>query len=455
MDFQCFIKPTQTILRIEELLQNELTIPNYQRAYKWTKKSVEIFLNDIREYSVRKKTEYRLGTLIIHEEGHINETESSLWNVVDGQQRLTTLYLTLHSLGSTNFKLRFSKIHTETKNNIQINYDFIHDWIKRLGNKEAREFKDALLTKCQFAMIKVYSLSSAFQLFDSQNTRGKELLPEDLLKSFHLQKMSGCKEEEKQRYVEQWERLIDETQNDFTIKQLLSEHLFRIRKWIKGEESYVFTKNDIHEFKGIDIPYDKYNDIQDNESAKGIYGFSNAELMFFKLIECSKNNGINSSGKIYDQYPFLVNQRIINGKYFFEYVFFYYKRYKKLFVDDFNEMGDFFRNYCLYPYSYRQGDYYVRNLYQNILIQFESHFNIIILHEYYKDLYRYAYKARLSKRLGLRSVLNQIPIFSQIAYSLDPHEFNEYKYCEYICDEEIAKGLENVKSFITNRDNEK
>ena len=57
----------------------DLTIPEYQRPYKWTAKNANQLLDDIEEALNGNKEVYRVGTLILHhdEDGH--------YNIVDGQ----------------------------------------------------------------------------------------------------------------------------------------------------------------------------------------------------------------------------------------------------------------------------------------------------------------------------------------------------------------------------------
>lgn len=80
---------------ISALLDKKFFIPGYQRGYRWTKRQVEDLLNDIREFqrdseSKKKETFYCLQPLVVREHGNSGE-----WELIDGQQRLTTIYLIL------------------------------------------------------------------------------------------------------------------------------------------------------------------------------------------------------------------------------------------------------------------------------------------------------------------------------------------------------------------------
>src|SRR5690554_4786650 len=79
--------PRQEPIKLNKLVKEyELTIPVYQRPYKWTEKNVIQLLEDIFEYVIVKNKEYRIGNIILHSDNATN-------NVVDGQQRLTTISL--------------------------------------------------------------------------------------------------------------------------------------------------------------------------------------------------------------------------------------------------------------------------------------------------------------------------------------------------------------------------
>jgi uncharacterized protein with ParB-like and HNH nuclease domain len=145
--------PTQKVIKLNELVKEKLIIPVYQRPYKWTKKNVIQLLEDIFEYVIVKNKDYRIGNIILHRENATN-------NVVDGQQRLTTISLILKIL-ENNFNdllLNEKFKHTISKNNIVYNYRIINQWIStKFGNDESKKvnFKIKILHKCQFVLFTV------------------------------------------------------------------------------------------------------------------------------------------------------------------------------------------------------------------------------------------------------------------------------------------------------------
>lgn len=67
-------------------------VPNYQRGYRWKESQVQQLLNDIKEFDYEKNNEkkfYCLQPLVV------TEDKENGWVVIDGQQRLTTLFIIL------------------------------------------------------------------------------------------------------------------------------------------------------------------------------------------------------------------------------------------------------------------------------------------------------------------------------------------------------------------------
>ena len=93
---------------VNELLGMKFYIPSYQRGYRWTEQQVKDLLNDINEFKPEKnkdtneETWYCLQPLVVR---RMDENDSRLekendridwYEVINGQQRLTTIFLTIH-----------------------------------------------------------------------------------------------------------------------------------------------------------------------------------------------------------------------------------------------------------------------------------------------------------------------------------------------------------------------
>ena len=84
-----------TVVSVRELFDTaRYQIPIYQRAYAWGRTEIETLLRDILDYSRRKDAAaYYIGSLVVHADH--KDLDRQVFEVVDGQQRLTTLFLIL------------------------------------------------------------------------------------------------------------------------------------------------------------------------------------------------------------------------------------------------------------------------------------------------------------------------------------------------------------------------
>ena len=245
-----------TSKKVGELLKKgNLRIPSYQRPYKWNRKHIRNLFYDLRDAMGKK--EYQIGSVILHEnDGHLD--------IVDGQQRLISISLFLHLLDDLeNYKganqlLSAAEFGELSCYHASENYNEWKNLTQLVGENQAKDICNFLLENCAISVITMPQerLSEAFQLFDSQNNRGKSLEPHDLLKAYHLRKQDS----EDERIVEKWEQFVED--KELSLKELFDKHLFRMRRWSRGETgltnkrygSYLrFTEDYIDDFKGVDL----------------------------------------------------------------------------------------------------------------------------------------------------------------------------------------------------------
>lgn len=88
------IKQKLDMVSVSELMGNSFYIPDYQRGYRWTDFEVTKLLEDLNEFTenYERGTFYCMQPLVVYYNKGRQE-----WEVIDGQQRLTTLYLILSS----------------------------------------------------------------------------------------------------------------------------------------------------------------------------------------------------------------------------------------------------------------------------------------------------------------------------------------------------------------------
>ncbi|WP_049485875.1 DUF262 domain-containing protein, partial [Streptococcus parasanguinis] len=244
-----------TSKKVGELLKEEdLRIPSYQRPYKWNRKHIRNLFYDLRDAMGKK--EYQVGSVILHEnDGYLD--------IVDGQQRLISISLFLHSLEKSKDyeganQLLGAEFGEISCYHASENYNEWENLIQLVGTSQAKDICEFLLENCSISCIIMPEerLAEAFQLFDSQNNRGKSLEPHDLLKAYHLRQQDS----EDGKIVEKWEQFVED--DDLSLKDLFDKHLFRMRRWSRGETgltnkrygSYLrFTEDFIDDFKGVDL----------------------------------------------------------------------------------------------------------------------------------------------------------------------------------------------------------
>ena len=98
---------------IGELLDFNFFIPSYQRGYRWSERQIEDLLEDINAFiptqieKSDKKTWYCLQPVVVKECDERTKIENDLqgtwYEVIDGQQRLTSIFLIIHFFGFRTF----------------------------------------------------------------------------------------------------------------------------------------------------------------------------------------------------------------------------------------------------------------------------------------------------------------------------------------------------------------
>lgn len=309
----------------------KLVIPNYQRPYKWTAKNAIQLLDDIIEAKNENKEVYRVGTLILH-----FDKEKNIYNIVDGQQRVTTFALLLMALLEEKSIVFLDQQVTDnayTRENVANNYRaFVRrrdamtnthtsdnsskekgndDEEKKRNDRNVKDLREFIEKQCELIVVITNDISEAFQFFDSQNARGKKLYPHDLLKAYHLREMSGVGIEETEMIVNRWE---DEKQSE--LADLFGEYLFRVREWLRGNYAWELNEHNIDRFKGVskrdNSPYAQF--------FKSAYAYA----------EMVNRSAMPFVSGMHDLNPFQLDAPIIAGKPFFDYTSHYFEILKDI-----------------------------------------------------------------------------------------------------------------------------
>lgn len=444
------------IIPLEELLfLDNIYIPEYQRPYKWTIINVIQLLNDITAH--KNSQAYRIGTIVFHREK--DKTGLEKLNIVDGQQRLYTLSLIALALQQNeNTREDTAKIirdkgvlsmlklpvkHIVSRDNLAINFKEIQREVAKFDADAIRFF----FKSCEVVTIALNTVSEAFQFFDSQNARGKDLEPHDLLKAFHLREMKEIPSSRKQDIISIWEG-ADE---DKKLAPLFAENLFRVKAWCRHKSGRYFGKNDNYLFKGIQISSDQS------------FPYSKAYTMNHFFIEEYNGYPHRAIDNRVLEFPFQLDQPIINGQRFFDMVG-HYSKLMDLIVatedKDTLEKDDIFfvpkkpksnifkilNALATYDKRTRQGDRYVRTLFNNALLYYIDKFGVEMLEENIVKLFVWSYSLRLNMQaVKLASMDNYtregIRLFTIIREATSPVEIQRIYLSKIAISEIKGTGL--------------
>lgn len=300
------------IVNLSDFYNLSLSIPDYQRPYKWNEKNIRTLFDDL-DYFVAGITDknrnddrykYRLGTIVLHK---LSDSQN---NIVDGQQRTLTFYLIRHALAALSNEFENLKIAQQTleipacritQENLRRNYGLVEKLLVKPRSKPLKEYVDILLNKCEFVLVELNELSEAFQFFDSQNSRGLDLYPHDLLKAYHLREFDPLETDSKAQAVKQWEQ-----RNDKEVHQVFSQYLYPIRQWTKGKKAFRFTKEKIYGFKGLSLHHEDH------------LPFSKPHKILHSTVDEYNSDRFRKIDNFRLEYPFQITQTILNGRRFFE-----------------------------------------------------------------------------------------------------------------------------------------
>lgn len=112
---------TLVLKSINQLFENSFFIPSYQRGYRWTETQVTQLLDDIWSFAKNpppheqgtEKPFYCLQPVVVKK----HKADTDEWEVIDGQQRLTTIFLILKNLEAQieRDQKNFTRIYYETR----------------------------------------------------------------------------------------------------------------------------------------------------------------------------------------------------------------------------------------------------------------------------------------------------------------------------------------------------
>jgi len=187
-------------------------VPIYQRNYAWEKDEIYALIQDVYDaYTTDKKT-YFIGTLVSFHKG------DQIYEVIDGQQRLTTIYLVLRALGITiqnqlTYRARKKSNDTiqsipsvkidEKDNGIVNGFEYAKKAIKEIVTIDSRDqFKTYLQHSVHLIHYQVPKDIDLNHYFEIMNSRGEQLEKHEIIKARLIEKLNDI---DKTKFNRLWE----------------------------------------------------------------------------------------------------------------------------------------------------------------------------------------------------------------------------------------------------------
>ena len=239
-------------------------IPEYQRSYVWDTDNIQDLLDDLwYAYKNKPNDEYFLGSLVLKK---TEEKEFNEYEVLDGQQRLTTFFLLMAVLRDISKNKTLKKTFQERVHQEENEFDYIPERVRIVykirdnvenfikeyilvdngtlnieiekyiesnntsishmanairemksffsdkDDQDIENFCKFLGGKLVFIYVSTESKEDAFRMFTILNNRGIPLTSADILKSMNIGEVPN---EEKNKYAEKWEEIEGYLGKDF------------------------------------------------------------------------------------------------------------------------------------------------------------------------------------------------------------------------------------------------
>ncbi|OPG45844.1 DUF262 domain-containing protein [Helicobacter pylori] len=298
---------------LQDILKDKLyyQIPIYQRPYQWTEENCEKLLDDLFfNYENDRESDYFCGSLVLVKSDPNSKTAT--YDIVDGQQRLSTFILLAKVLADlyngldpeyleylqASWKDRYTERKRLSFNTIGSNaeYDFqdalehfndsqasknkiiennylknaicLKNYLEKKEIKNINNFIDWLYCNVVFVTITCPDADKALRIFNVLNARGLPLNATDIFKGELLKELA--KEEDQKKLVSRWNALSQKClDNGFDMETLFSQYLVYLESKTSREkmEKMLVTwfknlnKVPLEYLKGVEDFYNAYVEV--------------------------------------------------------------------------------------------------------------------------------------------------------------------------------------------------
>ena len=289
------------------------SIPSYQRGYRWTELHVKALLEDIDNFLKSQNMpgaineSYCLQPIVVV--AQIDEDGLRQWELVDGQQRLTTLYLILKRLKRPHFEITFDK---RTASNLFLSsltegvtnhdtpdfhfmseaYRCIDNWFTQKENEDIGypdDFANKLLNRVQVIWYEVALKSKdakeqeteKIDIFNRLNIGKIPLEDAELVRALLMSHIEGNTKREKLmrqgEFSNEWYEIEQWLRNpevwDFLTDKSMANHiqlLFELQAHNKNSENYNTYKWFEQEIRNSNEPSERSSELW--KETKEIFG---------------------------------------------------------------------------------------------------------------------------------------------------------------------------------------
>lgn len=296
----------QSVRQLLETGKNKkFIIPEYQRPYAWSDEQIQVLFDDLVEYTINdSESTYFLGTIVAYE----NDDQEQ--EIIDGQQRITTLFLLLRAVYS---KLEYSlekeaiylrsqiepaiweqddltgevnldkilitskvmgddgnqefakilvsgKADPKSNSNYSRNYIQLQNLIDDYATNEPLSFYrfvSNILNRAILLPIMADSQDTALTIFSTLNDRGLALSDADIFKAKIYNRLDP---QGKKDFIEKWQQLDEEAKNaNESIQKLFYYYMFYLRALENDRNTTTpgirkfYSKNNFERLYGNDI----------------------------------------------------------------------------------------------------------------------------------------------------------------------------------------------------------
>ncbi|WQW32344.1 DUF262 domain-containing protein [Helicobacter pylori] len=298
---------------LQDILKDKLyyQIPIYQRPYQWTEENCEKLLDDLFfNYENDRESDYFCGSLVLI--AISEDSKAKTYDVVDGQQRLSTFILLAKVLADlyngldpeyleylqASWKDRYTERKRLSFNTIGSNaeYDFqdalehfndsqasknkiiennylknaicLKNYLKKKEIEDINDFIEWLYFNVVFITITCPDADKALRIFNVLNARGLPLNATDIFKGELLKELA--KEEDQKKLVSRWNALSQKClDNGFDMETLFSQYLVYLESKTSREkmEKMLVTwfknlnKVPLEYLKGVEDFYNAYGEV--------------------------------------------------------------------------------------------------------------------------------------------------------------------------------------------------